>query len=344
MTWLVRLNPGEHWEFKGLALRFDREFSNGILHFIVERTLAHFQVEAEDGSLEAPTWDWLLSNLASGDLRRTGQNATRSRVREIAEAREYDAQAIREMDPKAGLRAFVLRGLDKRGVLPRSDKQIRQALRELWLGQPEEAEAYPERPPPRTVRRWLSERGEPGERTLRQMLSMSGRVPRRRRLAEIVIAMMHRVATWYWAFPRASKRDAFARFTRMFCIVRASHWAMLPPRLKPPSRTTFEKQIDKLECFETYRIKHGERRAKQRFKAAGIGLHAERFLRLGCMDHTILDAVLVIDSDWLLPLILRRSSGHGRGRPERAAAISNWSFRAWWCACAAARRPRPWRR
>lgn len=302
MNWLLRLKPGERWEYRGLALRFERELSDGILHFVVERTLAYFQVEAEDGSLTAPTWNWLLGALASGELRRTGANATRNRVREIAEAREYDAQTIREMDPKAALRKFVLRGLDKRGDFPRSDRQIRHALRELWLDQPEEAEAFPERPPPRTVRRWLTERGEPGERTLRQMVSMSGRVPRRRRLAVIVIAMMMRAATWYWAFRGASKRDAYARFIRMFCIVRASQWAMLSPRLKPPSRTTFEKQIDRLECYETYELKHGEKRAKQRFKAAGIGLRAERFLRLGCMDHTILDAVLVIDSEWLLPL------------------------------------------
>lgn len=197
MTWLVRLKPGELWDYKGLALRFDREFSNGILHFVVERTLAHFQVEAEDGSLVAPTWDWLLSNLRSGDLRRTDRNATRNLVRQIADAREHDAETIRKMDPKAALRAFVLRGLDKRGVLPRSDRHIRQALRELWLANPEEADAFPERPPPRTVRRWLTERGEPGERQLRQMVSLSGRVPRRRRLAEIVVTMMHRVATWY---------------------------------------------------------------------------------------------------------------------------------------------------
>lgn len=302
MTALVRLKPGEFWEFKGLELRFDREFSNGILHFIVERTLAHFQVEAEDGSLVAPTWDWLLHHLGSGDLRRIDRNATRNRIREIAEGREHDTQTIREMDPKAALRAFVLRGFDKRGVLPRSDKQIRQALRELWLDQSEASEAFRERPAPRTVRRWLTERGEPGERALRQMVSMSGRVPRRRRLAEIMIAMMQRVATWYWAFPGASKRDAYARFTRMFCIVRASQWASLSPTARIPSRTTLEKQIDKLECFDTYRIKHGEKRAKQRFKATGVGLKADRFLRLGCMDHTILDAVLVIDSEWLLPL------------------------------------------
>lgn len=134
MTWLVRLKPGELWDYKGLALRFDREFSNGILHFVVERTLAHFQVEAEDGSLVAPTWDWLLSNLRSGDLRRTDRNATRNLVRQIADAREHDAETIRKMDPKAALRAFVLRGLDKRGVLPRSDRHVGDGRRTTRRG------------------------------------------------------------------------------------------------------------------------------------------------------------------------------------------------------------------
>lgn len=44
------------------------------------------------------------------------------------------------------------------------------------------------------------------------------------------------------------------------------------------------------------------RTVEARFKACGAGLSASRFLRLGCMDHTVLDGMVVIDTNWMLPV------------------------------------------
>ena len=303
MNRLIRLTSGDRWDFNGLSLRFDREFSDGILHFVVERTLAHFQVENADGDLVAPTWEWFAQHLALGQLRRVSERNGMTATRALAENREYDPEAIHKMDAKAALRAFVLRGLDKLGSLPRSDKAITHALCELWRANPEEAAKYEGRPPARTVRRWLDQRGTPGERMLRQMVSVSGRGPRRRRFPAETVRMMQRSAAWYWTHLGWSMADAYARFTTLLIYInkRRSTPALLP-QLKLPSRQTFEKEVRRQECYETYRIKFGEKRAKQRFKASGVGLSADRFLRLGCMDHTILDNVAVIDGDWMLPI------------------------------------------
>lgn len=303
MNRLIRLTSGDRWDFNGLALRFDREFSDGILRFVVERTLAHFQVEDANGDLVAPTWEWFAQHLALGELRRVSERNGMTATRALAENREYDPEAVHEMDKKAALRAFVLRGLDKMGSPPRSDRAITHALCELWRLNPEQAAKYQGRPGPRTVRRWLDQRGTPGERMLRQMVSVSGRGPRRRRLPGETVRMMQRSAAWYWTRFGWSMADAYARFSRLLIYInqRRSTQTLLP-QLKRPSRQTFEKEVRRQECYETYKTKYGEKRAKQRFKASGVGLSADRFLRLGCMDHTILDKVAVIDGDWMLPI------------------------------------------
>ena len=303
MDRVIRLTNGERWDFNGLALRFDREFTDGILHFIVERTHAHFQVEDAEGYLAAPTWEWLIKHLALGQLRRVSERNGQSAIRALAERREYDPEAVREMDPKAALRAFVLRGLDKMGSPPRSDAEISHAVAELWLANPQQAAEFQGKPAPRTVRRWLDQRGTPGERLLRQMVSMSGRGPRRRRFPDETLRMMRRFAAWYWTRLGWSMADAYARFATLLIYInsrRSAHPYL--PQLKRPSRQTFEKEVRRQECYETYKTRFGEKRAKQRFIASGIGLSADRFLRLGCMDHSILDNVAVFDSDWMLPI------------------------------------------
>lgn len=43
-------------------------------------------------------------------------------------------------------------------------------------------------------------------------------------------------------------------------------------------------------------------KAKARFKAHGAGLTSTRALQLGCMDHNLLDTVVCLDTDWMIPI------------------------------------------
>lgn len=298
----VRLTVGDCWEFKGQRLRFERELGGGLLHFIVERTLAPFQIEDAFGGSLAPDTAWLLHGLASGALRRIADRRG-PLARKDAEGREDDCEALLKLDSQARLRAFVVRGLEAMGEVPRSERAIRLALAKLWAAEPERAARIGAKPSPRSVRRWLAERGTPGERRLRQMISMSGRVARKRRLPPLVVELLRRAALWYWSRRGWSQADAYSRMARLIFRINRLRWSGGHlPLLRLPSPETLRQEIRLYECCETYAAKHGEKAATTRFKASGKGLSAQRFLQLGCMDHTVLDGVAIIDADWMLPV------------------------------------------
>ena len=90
----IRLQPGQDWSYKGVVLTFERELGDRQLQFTVQRTLAPFQVEGDDGELSAPDWDWAFRALAEGTLRRLP--SARSRLASMREAakREYAPEAV----------------------------------------------------------------------------------------------------------------------------------------------------------------------------------------------------------------------------------------------------------
>lgn len=302
MTPAIKMRSGELWQFHGLGIRFEREIAGGLLHFQVERTLTPFHIDEGDGP-RVPDWTWVLRMFAEGSLVRP-REAKGPRARQIAESRDLDAETIEQMDKRARLRLFVLRGFDAVDAAPTTRAGISKALRELWLARPEEAARVGRKPSPGSVARWMIERGEPGDRRLKQMVSMTGRVPRQRRLRPEIHRLMDRFALRYWARRGWSQADAYAM---MCCVIeylndRGRRYAGTTHELKPPAKELFRRRLKALECYDTYATKFGEKKAAARFKPNGRGLEAARILRLGCMDHTLLDGVAVIDADGMLPL------------------------------------------
>jgi putative transposase len=303
MTASIRLEQGQCWEFRGQRLRFERELGDGMLHFTVERTLAPLQVDDPAGGKRAPDINWMLVGLASGELKRVADQYG-TLARRLAESREHDAETIVALDPDAPMRRFVLRHLDEISEIKRGHRAIRAALDKLWADHPEKVAGFRGKPPARTVRRWLNTRGSPGDRALRQMMSMSSRVTRARRLPPETVALLKRQTAWYWAYLGRSIEDAYAGLTALVSYInrrRRQAGNILPPLILP-SREILRREIRASECWETYRVKFGDKKARVRFKGCGAGLAAMRFLSLGCMDHTPLDGVAVIDADWMLPV------------------------------------------
>jgi putative transposase len=315
MSLPIRFNAGELWTYRGQRLRFERYLGDNLLHFLDEARLGPFQVEDEEGELRAPDTNWLLEALAAGDLKRE-RDPQGPPVRKIAALQDIDAEDAAKMDHMAQLRAFVVRGLDTMPETARSDRSYRIALAKLWGTHPAEALKFPHKPSPRAVRRWMDERGSPGDRTLSQMVSMSGRVRRRARLCPEVKSELRQAALWYWSSRRWSITDAHARLfsTLERTNLERKDQASLP-QLKQPSFESLRKEVRQTECFETFREKYGLKAANTRFKACGKGLSATRILQLGAMDHTMLDGVAVIDGAVMLPL----------GRPWLTALVDIYS-------------------
>jgi putative transposase len=302
MTLPIRLNAGEQWEFRGQRLIFQTELGDNFIHFIREQNGGPFQVEGLGGMLSWPDATWFLQHFQSGDLRRISHRDSLVGRRKQP-ALDDDHAALSEMDGKARLRAFVLRGLDAMGDIPRSERAITLALMRLWSEQPEKAAELGDRPSTRSVRRWLNSRGTPGERLLKDMVARNGRLDRQKRLPQITRTMMQRWAAWYWTRTGWSIADGYARFVKLLEYINLRRLrGQTLPLLHRPSLETFRREVRRLECFETYQQKHGAKKARARFKACGAGLSAGRFLRMGCMDHTVLDGIAVIDSNWMLPV------------------------------------------
>jgi putative transposase len=300
---IIRFHRGDSWIYKGQLLRFERELGDGLLYFLIEQTLAPLQIVDEDGIRHAPDIIWARDAYAAGHLRKASElKGPKARV--LAAKREYDIEQIHDLDPKAAFRALVVRGMDKLGVGCCSDAKMHVAIAKLWAAHPIEAMGFDRKPSPRAVRKWLSERGSTFDRPLQQMVSLSGRVPRKRKLPSETCELMLRESLGYWAHFGRSIDAAYARFKGRITNLnkyRASR-AQYMPQLKLPSDETFRKEIRRLECYETLAARYGEKKAKARLKASGQGLVAQRFLQLGCMDHTLVDNVVVMNLDQRLPM------------------------------------------
>lgn len=302
MTLPIRLNAGECWDFQGQRLIFERELGGNFIHFIREQNGGPFQIEGPEGALSWPDTSWFMESFQSGALRKVAPSY-KLPGRPKPPMLDDDHAALTGLDKRARLRAFVLRGIDAMGDIPRSDRAITLALVRLWSEQSDKATEFGAKPSTRSVRRWLNSRGSPGDRPLKQMVARTGRGERERRFPEITVTMMQRCAAWYWTRTGWSIIDAYARLTKI--LERVNRGRLLGtslPLLKRPSYPTFCEEVHKLETFESYKQKHGAKKAAARFKACGVGLSATRFLRLGCMDHTVLDGVAVIDANWMLPV------------------------------------------
>ncbi|WP_233247597.1 integrase catalytic domain-containing protein [Caulobacter endophyticus] len=298
----IRFKPEQRWMVDNQHIRFQRDLGDGLLLFLVERTGGPLQIRAADGCLRMPDRAWAVEAFAEGRLRQVSTLENLTSARRQAQQREYAPDQVAELDPKAALRRFVLEGLDRMGVHVLGDRALHLALCALWAAEPDKAAQFG-KPNPRTVRRWLKERGTPGERTSRQMLSMSGRVARSRRLPSVTLWLLQKAVLKYWSTP-LSIADVYAWLA---CWVeRINRWRTQSPHTWPllerPSMETLRQDIRRLECYETYAAKFGEKLAKRRFKANGKGLSAARFLQIGCMDHSLLDQIAVIDGEYMLPV------------------------------------------
>ncbi len=301
MTAPIQLKAGDIWELTGRRYVFQRELGNGHLLLMDEESGAPFQLEDHNGGMRLPDSAWLLEQFAMGSLKRVNGRLRSGTCRTSLEL-DDDLEELARLDPKARLRAFVVRGIDAMGEVPRSERALKLALTRLWDEHPEKAAELGPMPSTRSVRRWLNGRGEPGERRLKDMVA-SGRYGRKRRFPNLILALMQRWAVWFWTRTGWSIRDSYSRFAKVVAYINKRRLrGKRLPLLKVPTYETFRHQVRALENFETYRLKYGLKKATARFKACGKGLSADRFLRLGCMDHTVLDGFVIIDSEWMLPV------------------------------------------
>ncbi|WAC59788.1 Mu transposase C-terminal domain-containing protein [Brevundimonas sp. SL130] len=294
----IDFRKGERWLLDGAPIVFDQALTSDFLLFLHEESLKPVQVEDDDGC-RTPDMPWVIEAYAAGRLVRRRHPGAYV-ARRLETEREYDPETIRRLDPRARLRLLVLRELDCRGLHNGSENTIGVAVARIWR-EGRLAEEFGAPPSPRTVIRWMG-RGVPGDRKLRDVMSLTGRVPRSKRLAPEAQALIDRWVQRYWRDPSKTMVTAYAQCAVR--VMRLSRWRELAGRepVRTPSFETFRRQIQKTRTLENSMLKSGKKKGRSQMKAIAGSMTARRSLQLGCMDHTRLDAVAVLDGDWMLPI------------------------------------------
>ncbi|MGL5839113.1 MAG: hypothetical protein ACRCY3_11480 [Sphingorhabdus sp.] len=288
-----------------------------------------------------PTWRDIEAAIASGDfkiLRDMAISATRS----VNES-ELDAEDVDEIDPKARVRAYYVRIWDANQV-----GLGRTALTRLIedASQADEAKEFEWKPSDSSLRRWIIDRGELGDRRNADMISDTGRTPKTYCFANQVNRALLKCVIWYWSLDGRNFNDTWARLTRMLRTLNSIRKKRGAKTFKRPHCETLRRYIRARECYETWITRYGKHAADLRWRPTGKSLEASHILQLTILDSTVLDSWCVLDAENRLPM----------GRPHLVIIIDVFSrcVLAWlvvyeppqvWTvgeAVKRANRPKPW--
>lgn len=222
------------------------------------------------------------------------ENVVASRM--LAASAELDMSDLEAIDP--GLRKTIAQVdvLDRNGV-KNGVKAIKAGQKKYWTA--ELREKYGEPDNPHTVKRWRSERGRPGARLPKQLVRLSGKVPRRPYVSDVVeeILQKHALDTVQ------TKRPMSAGYALAASEIRQVNLTGSPLYDKPgqpyaiPAYDSFRRRCVALRGSETVAVRDGRDMVESTMRGGGQPLTAARILEKVIIDHTPLSAFLVVDEE-----------------------------------------------
>lgn len=222
------------------------------------------------------------------------QSVVQSRA-EMAAA-ELDMSDLEAIDPKIRKVIAQVELLDANGV-KNGVKAITNALNSLWTS--ELISEFGEHDNPATIKRWRAERGEPGNRPARLMARLTGQGPRRSQdlPVPLEIRMKHALQ---WSATRGPRKTAHALAAAELIAVNEgkSDIYKMPEKPYPIfSYATFVRDCNKLLGSDTIDARDGKQMVEATMRGGGKPLTASRILDKVIIDHTPLDAFVVIDPE-----------------------------------------------
>ena len=282
----------------GQKLFVDKALGDGLLHILETPSGAVFRPINEDtGERMLPDERWLNEMYRRGELEIIADGHGPFPGANVQPP--LSPEEILALDPRAEARVATVNGLRERDIDERHPDFAFEVAK-IWI-----ANGFVERfgavPPASTVSAWLRKiQNEPA--TLTALMSRSGRVPRKRRLEPEVVSIIERLARWYYASRGRRLQDVVAEAQHETRVLNKERAALGLPSLAAPSRETLRREITRILCRETYAEKHGEKAAKSRWDGSGLSDTTKVILRLGLMDDTVIDSVVVWDGATALPL------------------------------------------
>jgi putative transposase len=289
---------GHTIKVEGQKLHVEKELCDGLLHIVQLPDGALYRpINEETGERMMPDGAWLNEMNRRGVVEILADQHGPI-VGELPPQPPMSPEEILAVDARAEARLTVIDGLVEQKV-DANDPDLARHLRAVWTEKGLEAKFGP-MPPVSTVRAWFR-KVENDVASLSALMSKSGRVPRARRLDPQIVEIVERLARWYYALRGRRLQDVVAEAHRETNKVNVERKALGLPFLRPPSRETLRREIQRILCRETYAEKYGEKAAKSRWDGSGKGLSASVAFELGLMDDTVLDDIVVFDGRSAVP-------------------------------------------
>lgn len=269
----------------------------GFVHLMHIPTCLPFRMTGSTGQLELPTPRQLDELLREGRLV-VKEPPRATMARKIAAEAEWDGSDCDQLDPKARKRKVQCDLLDAKGV-PNGIKAISLTLADHWT--PDLREKFGEHDNPHTIKRWRSDRGAPGDRDLKDMVDMRGKVARSNWLDDVVEEVKQKAALRYWASKSdMSYQDVASLVEDEIRDINEGRSKEYPKPDEPytaPHYSTVRRACQALECDATEEARNGKQAVEANRRGAGRPLTAKRALELVIIDHTRLNGFFVIDPE-----------------------------------------------
>lgn len=309
------ITPGKIVDIDGVGHVFERVDPDGRLTIPSLRNRVDFAVtDPQTGFPIKPNADDIARLMIEGRfvLRAPDLNVA---ARRVARKMELNAAAAKNMDPKAEFRVALLRAYDA-NPCSLSDRALREFTRDL-LADPliaalPGARVYAGS----TLRQWINERGHDGDRRMRDGVSMTGRMPRNRRVRHPKEILTYWIA--YACQKRSTARpnakvqafkvweDYKGEINRINDGVptgRADATYARPARpYKAVSSTTFWRMCHDALSSATLEAQHGAKAVYSRYGGGGRSERPKRVGSLAMMDDTPVPGFFLVDLENRLPL------------------------------------------
>ncbi|MET4133787.1 putative transposase [Porphyrobacter sp. MBR-155] len=252
-----------------------------------------FLVPDGKGGTEFPTEDDFDNLLIEGRIKIVlPQKIVASRA--LAAKAEWDLSDLEAIDP--GIRKTMAQVilLDENGIA-NGVNAITKGLAKLWT--PDLKAKFGDHDEPATIKRWRAERGEPGNRPWHLMVRLTGKVPRQPHDDDVPLEIRKKHAL-EWSATRCAMTTAYSQAATELKQVNEGKSVYYAKPDKPyPIFTyhTFRRECIALEGSDTKDEKHSKPFVDGTMRGGGRPLTATRNLEKVIIDHTRLDAFLVVD-------------------------------------------------
>ncbi len=247
------------------------------------------------GGTAYPTDDDFDQLLIDGRLKIVfPENVVASRA--LAAKAEWDMDDLRAIDPGLPKTMKQVELLDENGI-KNGVKAITEGLSRLWTAELE-AE-YGPHDNPATIRRWRAERGEPGDRPAHLMVRLTGKGPRKPHDRDVPLEIRRKHAL-EWSGTRCAMTTAYERAATELKQVnegKSPHYTKPEEPYTIFNYATFRRDCIAVEGTDTKEAKHGKPLVDGTMRGGGRPLTASRILEKVIIDHTRLDAFLVVDPE-----------------------------------------------